>query len=60
MTDSLTIRIVVGSLAFLALLATSGVIYLAAQGVAIPDALIAIDSSAVGAVAGILSRTSSG
>lgn len=60
MTDSLTIRIVVGSLALVALLVVAGSIWLAHDGVAIPDALIAIGSSAVGAVAGILSRTSSG
>lgn len=59
MTDSFTIRLVVASLALLALLCVGGGILLAYGGKAIPDALIAIGSSSAGAISGILARTSS-
>lgn len=59
MTDSFTIRLVVGSLALIGLVCVAGGFWLASNGGTIPDALIAIGSSAVGAISGILARTSS-
>lgn len=59
MTDSFTIRLVVASLAIIALVSVVGALVLAYSGKAIPDAIIALGSACVGAVSGILARTSS-
>lgn len=59
MTDSFTIRLVVASLAVIALVALVGTLVLAYAGKTIPDAIIALGSACVGAVSGILARTSS-
>lgn len=60
MTDRTTIRLVVGFLGFVAIATVAGGFYLTAIDKQIPDALIAIGSSSVGAVAALLARTSSG
>lgn len=59
MTDSFTIRLVVISLALVALVCVGGGLVLAYGEKSIPDAIIGLGSVAVGAVAGILARTSS-
>ena len=59
MTDQSTIRLVIGTLAVLALAVVGGGIYLTAIDRALPGELIAIGAAAAGGVAGILSRTTS-
>lgn len=58
MTDSFTVRLVVASLAIIALVSVVGGFVLAYGGKTIPDALIATGSACVGAISGILARTS--
>lgn len=60
MTDQSTIRLVIGTLALLALVVVCGGIYLTAIDRSLPGELIAIGAASAGAVAGILSRTTSG
>lgn len=60
MTDKTTVRLVIGTLALLAALVVVGGIYLTAVDRSLPGELIAIGSASAGAVAGILSRTSTG
>lgn len=57
MNDQTTVRIVLCTLAALALAVVVGGIYLAAIDKSLPGELIAIGSAAAGAVAGILSKT---
>lgn len=59
MTDRLTIRMVVAFLGVVSILGLSLVGVLAYQTKAIPDALIALTSAALAAVAALLSRTGS-
>ena len=59
MTDTLTIRLVVLVLGGVALLTVIGGILLALNDKQLPDALVAIGSGAVGAVAALLARTAS-
>lgn len=58
--DQFVVRLVILFLGLFALTTLLGGIYLAAVGKAIPDALIAMGGTAIGAVGGILSRTSAG
>lgn len=57
MTDNLTVRLVIGTLALLAFAVVVGGIYLTAIDRSLPGELIAIGSAAAGAVGGILSKT---
>lgn len=57
MNDQSTVRLVIGVLGFLALTVVIGAIVLVMGDKDMPEALIAMGSVAVGAVAGILSRT---
>lgn len=59
MTDQSTIRLVIGTLALLAFTVVAGGIFLTANDRALPGELIAIGAASAGAVAGILSRTTS-
>lgn len=59
MTDRLTVRLVVATLGLVALLTIAGGFWLAHDDKGIPDALIALGSSSVGAIAALLARTSS-
>lgn len=59
MTDRLTIRLVVSFLGVVSLVGLGLVGLLAYQTKAIPDALIALTSAALAAVAALLSRTGS-
>lgn len=59
MTDRLTIRMVVAFLGVVSLVGLGLVGLLAYQTKAIPDALIALTSAALAAVAALLSRTGS-
>lgn len=56
--DQKTVRLVISVLGVLALAVVVGAIVLSYQEKTIPDALIALGSVSVGAVAGILSKTS--
>lgn len=56
--DQKTVRLVISVLGMLALTVVIGAIVLSYQEKTIPDALIALGSVSVGAVAGILSKTS--
>jgi len=60
MTDKITIRLVVGVLGLVAILTVAGGFWITVVDKPIPDALIAIGSTAVGAVAALLARTSTG
>lgn len=59
MTDTFTIRLVVASLAIISLVAITGGLVLSYTERSIPDAIIALGSACVGALSGILARTSS-
>lgn len=58
MNDQSTVRLVIGVLGVLALTVVIGGIVLVMDEKSMPDALIAMGSVSVGAVAGILARTS--
>jgi hypothetical protein len=53
-SDAWVYRLVVGALGLAALLAVGGTVLLAFSGKAVPEALVAIASAAVGALAGLL------
>ena len=59
MTDRATVRLVVAFLGIVALATVVGGVFLAAVSKQVPEALVAIGSSALGAVAALLARTSS-
>src|SRR5687768_14973661 len=59
MTDTFTVRAVIVFLGIIALSGVVGGFYLAAQAKTVPDFIIGITATAIGALGGILSKTSS-
>ena len=59
MTEQRTVQLVIGFLGTITLAITLGAIYLTSVDHSIPDALIGLGGTSIGALAGILSKTSS-
>lgn len=57
MTDTLTVRMVVALLGLLGFASVVGVVVLSAMQIAVPDGIWSLGGSAVGALAAVLSRT---
>lgn len=57
-TDTFVVRMVVGILGIVAVGALGAITVLAYRQVGIPDALIAIESASLGAIGGLLAKTS--
>lgn len=60
MTEQKTVQLVIGFLGTITLAITLGAIYLTSVDQSIPDALIGLGGTSIGALAGILSTTSNG
>lgn len=57
-TDTFVVRMVVGILGIIAIGALAAITVLAYRELGIPDALIAIESASLGAIGGLLAKTS--
>lgn len=57
-TDTFVVRMVVGILGIIAVGALATIAILANRQLGIPDALIAIESASLGAIGGLLAKTS--
>lgn len=57
-TDTFVVRMVVGILGIIAIGALTTIAVLANRQLGIPDALIAIESASLGAIGGLLAKTS--